>query len=78
MAPSVVFISNFFNYHQQALADNLYQLLGENFCFVETTPVSQGRISLGWSLYSDKKYIKYNLVVFRFIIIKMVHENYEI
>ena len=58
MAPSVVFISNFFNYHQQALADNLYQLLGDNFCFVETTPVSQGRISLGWSLYSDKKYIK--------------------
>ena len=46
MAPSVVFISNFFNHHQQALADNLYQLLGENFCFVETTPVSQDRISL--------------------------------
>ena len=24
------------------------------------------------------QFIKYNLVVFRFIIIKMVHENYEI
>ena len=43
----IVYLSNFFNHHQKPLADALYSMLGDNYCFIETwagIPVEQQRL----------------------------------
>lgn len=40
--------SNFFNHHQRPLSEALRNILGTGFIFVETEPISQERLALGW------------------------------
>lgn len=46
----IVFLSNFFNHHQKELCDELYKLSGHDFLFVETSPMPQERIELGYKI----------------------------
>lgn len=44
----IVFISNFYNYHQEALSKELVKLTNDDFWFIETVPMSDQRKSMGW------------------------------
>lgn len=43
------FISNYINHHQKPFCDAMYALMGEDFCFVQTMPMEQERVAMGWS-----------------------------
>jgi len=44
----LTFYSNFFNHHQRFLSEAFYQLLGDDYTFVATTPVPTNRLKLGY------------------------------
>ena len=44
----VVFVSNYFNHHQRALSDALYKETNGNYTFIQTMPMENERIRLGW------------------------------
>lgn len=47
-----VFISNYINHHQIPFSDALYQRLGEDYHFIQTEPMEQERVDMGWALDS--------------------------
>lgn len=49
-----VFISNYINHHQIPFSDALYKRLGENYHFIQTEPMEQERVDMGWGLDSGK------------------------
>lgn len=49
-----VFISNYINHHQIPFSDALYQKLGEDYCFIQTEPMEEERIKMGWALDVSK------------------------
>ena len=44
----VAFVSNFLNHHQVPVANVLYDMLGEDYAFIATTPVDSERLLLGY------------------------------
>ena len=50
---NIVFLSNYFNHHQKPLSDELFSLLKGNYYFIETMPIEEERVNLGWR--NDKK-----------------------
>lgn len=44
----LVYYSSVLNHHQRCLCDAFYSLLGEDFTFVQTMPMEQQRIALGY------------------------------
>lgn len=56
---SVVFLSNFFNHHQSALSDALWELTGGKYNFIETTAMPQGRKALGYHVEQKPYVIRY-------------------
>jgi len=54
----IVFISNFFNHHQQPLSDALYRQTEGSYAFIETQRISQARLALGWGSDSLPDYVK--------------------
>lgn len=50
---NIVFLSNYFNHHQKPLSDELFSLLKGNYYFIETMPMEEERVKLGWR--NDKK-----------------------
>ena len=44
----LVYYSSVLNHHQRCLCDAFYALLGENFRFIQTNPMEQQRIELGY------------------------------
>lgn len=47
----LVFVSNYFNHHQQPVSDRLYELCkaaGGSYTFVQTEPMEEERIRMGW------------------------------
>ena len=52
----IVFVSNYFNHHQVAICDELYQLSDGHFLFVETEEMSDMRKKLGYSVL-ERPYI---------------------
>ena len=44
----VTFISNYINHHQIPLSDELYQIWGEDYTFIQTEPMEEERIKMGW------------------------------
>ena len=53
----IAFISYFLNHHQIAVADELWELSGHNFYFVETMPFPENRIKQGFPVFDDRPYI---------------------
>jgi len=47
---SVAMVSNYFNHHQQPLADEIVKLIGDGYTFISTEPMDEGRKKLGWEL----------------------------
>lgn len=63
----IVFVSNYYNHHQSAFSEAMHNLIGDGYKFVETMPIEQERLDLGWgedmypcfvmrSYISDKAY----------------------
>jgi len=49
----VTFFSNYINHHEIPFCDAMYNLIGDQFCFVQTEPMEQERINLGWGRELD-------------------------
>lgn len=45
----VTMISNYINHHQIPFSNALYELLGEAYHFIQTQPMEQERLAMGWS-----------------------------
>jgi hypothetical protein len=45
----ITFISNYINHHQIPLANELYERLRENYYFIQTEPMEEERIKLGYN-----------------------------
>ena len=45
---TLTFISNYINHHQIPFCNACYELLGEDFRFVQTEPMEQERVAMGW------------------------------
>ena len=47
----LIFVSNYFNHHQQPMSDRLYQLCkmqGGSYTFMQTEPMEEERVRMGW------------------------------
>ena len=44
------FVSNYINHHQIPLCESLYRELHEDFTFIQTMPMEQERIDMGWGV----------------------------
>ncbi len=59
---TIVFLSNFFNHHQQPLAEALTRMPGVTFWFIETRLISEERLKLGWGQGDKPSYVRQNYV----------------
>ncbi len=53
----IAFVSNFYNHHQKPLADALYSMIGDDYYFIETAPISEERLNMGWGGDERPSYI---------------------
>lgn len=56
----VVFLSNYFNHHQSPFSDEMFKLIGDNYCFVETTEIPKFRRELGYEKIKRPYVIRYD------------------
>lgn len=54
----LVFVSNYFNHHQLSFCDALYELLEGSFCFLQTQPMEEERVKMGWQA-EERPYVRY-------------------
>lgn len=54
----LVFVTNYYNHHQAALAKCFDVKTGHHFCFIETEPISSERKNMGWSNEDEPAYVK--------------------
>ena len=45
-----VFVSNYVNHHQIPLCKEIYQELGSDYTFIQTMPMEQERVAMGWGV----------------------------
>ena len=50
----LTFVSNYINHHQIPLSNELYGKLGEDYTFIQTEPMEEERIKMGWGGDFDK------------------------
>ena len=50
----ITFVSNYINHHQIPFSEELYQRFGENYKFIQTEPMEEERIQMGWQVEEDK------------------------
>lgn len=56
---TLTIVSNYINHHQIPLAKELYQKLGSDFAFIQTEPMEEDRVKMGWgSELSNIPYLK--------------------
>lgn len=55
----VTFVSNYINHHQIPVSNVLYEHLGENYTFIQTEPMEEERIRLGWNPADVPPYVRY-------------------
>lgn len=55
----VTFVSNYINHHQIPLSNVLYEHLGDNYTFIQTEPMEEERIRLGWNPEDVPPYVRY-------------------
>ncbi len=44
----LTFVSNYINHHQIPVSNELYRQLGENYRFIQTEPMEEERVKMGW------------------------------
>ena len=55
----ITFVSNYINHHQTPVSDELYRLVGDGYTFVQTEPMEEERISMGWDKSAaERPYVK--------------------
>lgn len=52
----LVFLTNYINHHQVYLADEFYQLIGDDYRFISTMDIPIERRKLGYPDYSQRPY----------------------
>ncbi len=54
----ITFVSNYINHHQIPVSDELYRLTGGAYTFIQTEPMEEERIKMGWDVNSlNKPYV---------------------
>lgn len=57
----LIFVSNYFNHHQQPMSDRLYQLCkeqGGSYTFMQTEAMEEERVRMGWGeVFQDTPYL---------------------
>jgi len=57
---NIVFVSNYINHHQIPVSDCLYELSGGRYTFIQTEPMEEERVKMGWDVNSkDKAYVRF-------------------
>lgn len=46
----VTFVSNYMNHHQMPVSDVLYDALGDGYRFIQTQPMEEERLQMGWAM----------------------------
>lgn len=54
-----VFVSNYLNHHQIPFCNAMYQELEGRFVFIQTEPMEEERLSMGWQEPKELPYLKY-------------------
>lgn len=54
----ITFVSNYINHHQIPLSNTLYNELGEDYHFIQTQPMEEERIRMGWQEKEELPYVK--------------------
>lgn len=54
----VIFVSNYFNHHQQPFSDAMYERLGDDYIFLATDAIEEERIKMGWQSTGRPHYVK--------------------
>lgn len=54
----VIFISNYFNHHQQPFSDAMFRKLGNDYIFLAMENVEKERINMGWKASGFPSYVK--------------------
>ena len=44
------FVSNYINHHQMPLCEALWRELGDDFTFIQTMPMEEERVAMGWGV----------------------------
>ena len=61
-AMRLVFVSNYFNHHQQPVSDRLFELCennGGSYTFIQTEPMEEERLKMGWGeVFQNTSYLK--------------------
>lgn len=50
----ITMISNYINHHQIPFSNALYEKLGDGYHFIQTEPMEEERIQMGWGLEAEK------------------------
>lgn len=53
----IVFLSNYFNHHQKPFSDEMYDLIGDDYYFIESEVMENDRIALGWQMHNKPSYV---------------------
>ncbi len=56
----IAFVTNFYNHHQKPLADALHALIGDDYYFIETEPMREERLQMGWGGDEKPSYVLQN------------------
>lgn len=56
----IVFLSNYYTHHQAPFCEVMYEHLGSDFCFIQTTEMSKSRRKLGWEMDNIPSFVKKN------------------
>lgn len=54
---TIVFVSNYFNHHQRPFSNAMYGILGDGYKFIETVPMEEERLKMGWKVESFPSYV---------------------
>ena len=55
----VTFVSNYINHHQIPVSNVLFEHLGEEYTFVQTMPMEEERVKLGWNPEEVPQYVRF-------------------
>ena len=47
---TLTFVSNYINHHQIPLSNALYEKMGRDYLFIQTMPMEEERVAMGWGV----------------------------
>ncbi len=57
--PKFVFVSNYINHHQIPFCNAMYERMEGSFAFIQTEPMEEERVRMGWRSEVELPYVKY-------------------